>query len=227
MFSLWYPVVEIINLLHRSGNEGDKIMTKKDEQLQTELSTLLEEYRTLKTEIVSNLASGREIATLTLTTIGILVAAAPFIINLQVIIIFLIVPLLFYILAWSQLRYTYLVLDMGAYLRSVIVPKIHWLIKEVQVDKERDISYLMSWEFPGKGPSRLRQTKLLKILFLPIAGANYGIPLLAAVLSVSTFLILTFQTSRIVSIVEILLIVVNIIALIYSAFWGYLAELCR
>lgn len=202
-------------------------MTTKDSQLQIELSTVLEEYKTLKTEIVSNLASGRQIATLTMTAAGILVATAPSIIEQQITIIFLVAPLLFYVLAWSQLRYTYLVLDMGTYLRSVIVPNIHWLMKEMQIDKERDISYLMSWEFPGKGPSRLRRTKLLRILFLPIAGANYGVPLLAAVFSVSTFLIFTFQTSRTVSIVEVLLIAVDTIGLIYSTFWGYQAEVLR
>jgi hypothetical protein len=202
-------------------------MTTKDSQFQTELSTVLAEYKTLKTEVKSNLASGRQISTLTLTAVGILVAAAPSIVEKQVTIIFLIAPLLFYVLAWSQLRYTYLVLDMGAYLRSVVIPNIHWLIKEMQIDKERDISYLMSWEFPGKGPSRLRRTKSLRILFLPIAGANYGVPLLVAVFSVAAFLILTFQTSQTVSIVEVFLIVVDIIGLIYSAFWGYQAEILR
>lgn len=202
-------------------------MTTKDSQLQIELSTLLEEYRMLKTEIVSNLVSGRQIATLTLTAVGILVAAAPSIIEQQVKIIFLIAPLLFYVLAWSQLRYTYLVLDMGTYLRSVVVPNIHRLMKEMQIDKVRDIAYLMSWELPGKGPSRLRRTKLLRVLFLPIAGANFGVPLLAAVFSVATFLMLSYQTPQTVSIVEVFLVGVDTIGFIFSAFWGYQAELSR
>ncbi len=202
-------------------------MPTKDSQLPIELSTLLEEYRTRKTEIVSNLASGRQIATLTLTAVGILVAAAPSIIEQKVKIIFLIAPLFFYVLAWSQLRYTYLVLDMGTYLRSVVVPNIHRLMKEMQIDKKRDIGYLMSWELRGKGSSRLRRTKLLRVLFLPIAGANYGVPLLAAVFSVATFLILTYQTPQTISIVEVFLIGVDTIGLIYSAFWGYQAEISR
>ncbi len=199
---------------------------KKDEQLKLELSTLLEEYRALKTEIVSNLDSARQVIALTLTAVGILITATPFIIQIQGIIIFLITPLLFLGLAWSQLRYIYLVLDMGIYLRDVIVPNVHRLLKETHT-QERDISYILSWELPGKGPSRLRPTKLLNVMFLPIAGANYGIPLLAAVLSICTFLFLSFQNAQPISTVEFVLIVVESVALLYSAFWGFQAEFRR
>jgi hypothetical protein len=125
---------------------------------------------------------------------------------------------------------------MGTYLRGVLVPNVHQVLEEIQADKENDvssemnrkvISSIMNWELEGKGPSRLRPTKVLRMLFLPIAGANYGIPLLAAILSVSTFLILTFNSSRTISIVEYILIFVDTAALVYSAYWGYQAERLR
>lgn len=195
----------------------------EDEQLKLELSTVLEEYKTLKAEIMANLASGRQVANLTLTSVGILIAAAPIIIQSQATIIFLVAPWLFYVLAWSQLRYTYLVLDMGDYLRDVVVPHVHQLLKQNQT-VDRDIAYILSWELPGKGPSRLRRTKLLRCLFLPIAGANFAIPLLAAALSMGTFLILAFQNTQTISGVEWLLIAVDVVAFIYSAYWGLEAE---
>lgn len=196
----------------------------KDERLKTELDTLLEEYRTLKAEIVSNLVSARQVANLTLTAMGILITASPFIIQSQATLIFLIAPLLFYALAWSQLRYIYLVLDMGHHLRDTIAPNVRRILKETHTNKEHDVSYIMSWDSQGKGPSRLRPTKLQRILFLPIAGANFGIPLLAAFLSVVTFLILTIQSSRIIAPGEFALIAVEIVALLYSALWGLEAE---
>lgn len=195
----------------------------EDEQLKLELSTVLEEYKTLKAEIMANLASGRQVANLTLTSVGILIAAAPIIIQSQATIIFLVAPWLFYVLAWSQLRYTYLVLDMGDYLRDVVVPHVHQLLKQNQT-VDRDIAYILSWELPGKGPSRLRRTKLLRCLFLPIAGANFAIPLFAAALSMGTFLILAFQNTQTISGVEWLLIAVDVAAFIYSAYWGLEAE---
>jgi len=199
----------------------------KDERLKMEHDTLLEEYKALKTEIVSNLNSARQTANLTLTVIGILIAAAPFIIQSQAIILFLIVPIFFYALCWSQLRYIYLVIDMGVYLRGTVVPGIHRILTEISPGEGRDFSKIMSWELPGRGPTRLRSTKLLRMLFLPVAGANYGIPLLAAVLSVGAFLLLAFQSSQAISAVELALIVVNVVAFLISAFWGFQAELRR
>lgn len=199
----------------------------KDEQLKMEHNTLLEEYGALKTEIVSNLESARQIANLCLTAIGVLIAATPFIVQSQATILLLIAPLFFYALAWAQLRYTYLVLDMSAYLRDTVVPGIHRILAELASSEERDFSKIMSWELPGKGPTRLRPTGLHRLLFLPVAGANYGIPLLAAVLSVGAFLILAFQSSQTISSVQLALIVVNVLAFFYSAFWGFRAEFLR
>jgi hypothetical protein len=200
----------------------------KDEQFQLELSTLLETYRSLKSEIVSNLDSSRQVSTLTLTAVGIFIATAQSMVQAEATIIFLIAPLLFYVFAWSQLRYTFLVLDMGAHLRDVVAPKVHEILQETQTIT-RDISYIMSWELQGKGPSglRRRRTILQSLAFLPIAGANFGIPLIAATLSVFSFLFFTFQNSRTISAIEGILIVVDVIGLLYSAYWGWIAERSR
>lgn len=211
--------------LSEFSDTEESIFMNKDEQLKIELNVLLEEYKALKAEIVSNLDSGRQVASLTLTAVGIFISASPAIIQSHLNIVFLIAPLLFYALAWSQLRYTYLVLDMGDYLKKVIVPNVQRVLKETHGTKERDIRYILSWELPGKSPSSLRPTKLLQRLFLPIAGANYGIPLLVAILSVSAFVILAFQNSQTISTVEWIVIAVETIALFgYSAFWGIRAE---
>jgi hypothetical protein len=87
--------------------------------------------------------------------------------------------------------------------------------------------HILSWELPGKNPVKQRPNKLLRALFLPIAGANYGIPLLAAVMSVITFLVLVVQNAQPVSRLELLLIILNGIALLYSALWGFQAEFRR
>jgi hypothetical protein len=67
----------------------------------------------------------------------------------------------------------------------------------------------------------------MRVLFLPVAGANYGIPLLAAALSVCAFLVLASQTARTLSPFEIALSAVDAVAFLYSAFWGLQAELRR
>ena len=196
---------------------------KKDEQLKIELDTALEEYRAMKTEIVSNLEAARQIVHLALTAIAILIGAAPVIIQSQATILFLIAPLLFFALAWSQLRYIYLVLDMGKYLNHYIVPHVQKLLSEISPSR-KDFSQVMSWELPGKGPTRLRGNLLRGLLFFPIAGANLGISLLAALGSVLAFVWLSLQSQHRISSIELSLIIFNFMILIYTAYWGIQAE---
>lgn len=194
----------------------------RDEQIKVELPILLDEYKALKAEIVSNLNSGRQIVNLTLTAIGVLIAAGKYIIESKALITFLIAPLFFYFLAWTQLRYTFLVLDMGTYLRKNLLQHIREDLKELSPESKQDFSHIMEWEEAEKGATRrYRGVKLL--LFLPIAGANYGIPLLAAVLSTITFFLLVGSGYEI-GFLEISLIVINVIGLFYSAMWGWAAE---
>ena len=199
-----------------------------EEHLKIELSALFEEYRQLKSEIVSNLESGRQVANLTLTSAGILIATIPYIVQSQATLLFLVAPMFFYLLAWAQLRYVYLVLDMGVHLRETVVPRIQGILKELSSSKqERDFAEIMSWELAGKSPIRLRRSKILGLLFVPIAGANYALPLLAAVLSLSTFLFVRLSASPTITLLEIGLIVIDVVGFIYSAFWGLQAELRR
>jgi len=207
---------------YNSDKRGDM---NQDKSIQMQFDSLLEEYRTLKLEIVSNLEASRNISNLTLTAIGALIALTPFIINNDAIFLFLIAPIFFYGLAWSQLRYIYLVLDMGAYLRNTVIPGIHRVLSSSR--KNRHIDEIMSWELPGKNPTSLRKNKLLRILFLPIAGANYGIPILASAFSALAFVFLSKLNSQAFSTLHIAMLTINIIALIYSAFWGFQAEFRR
>jgi hypothetical protein len=195
---------------------------RKDEQLKMELGIRLEEYRALKAEIVSNLDSARQIVTLTLTAVGILISATPIIIQSKVAVIFLIAPLLFYVLAWAQLKYIYLVLDMGTYLRDTIAPNIRRILNDMHTEYE--VASIMSWDLKGKGPSRLRDSKPKNMFFLPIAVADYGVALLAALLSVAIYLVLTYQSTKQLSPVEILFIAVQTVIFAYSAYWGFEAE---
>jgi len=197
---------------------------KKDEQLKIELDTALEEYRAMKTEIVANLESARQVVHLALTAIAILIGAVPVIVQSHSTILFLIAPLLFFALAWSQLRYIYLVLDMGKYLNAYVVPNVQRLLSEISTSKS-DFSQVMSWEMPGKGPTRLRGNLFRGLLFFPIAGANLGISLLAAFGSVVAFVWLSAQSQHLISKMEISLIIFNAITLIYTAYWGVQAEI--
>jgi len=165
---------------------------KKDEYTKIELDIIVEEYRALKGEIVSNLNAARQIVQLTFTAVAILLGVAPLIITSKLAFLFLVIPFVFYALVWSQLRYVYLVLDMGNYLRAKSIPAIRHLLSDLSPGREESTSdEIMGWEAPGKGPIRLRKSWLQKIMFVPIAGANLGISLLAALGSVIAFFLST------------------------------------
>lgn len=116
---------------------------------------------------------------------------------------------------------------MGNYLKKNLVPNVRRLLSEISTAKERDFSEILSWELPGKGPSRLRGNLLRKLFFLPIAGANLAIPMLTALFSVGAFLFPVAQSGLSISPLETGLIVFNAAAWAYTAYWGFEAELKR
>jgi hypothetical protein len=191
-----------------------------DDRDRIELGLLIDEYRALKAEIVSNLNSGRQIASIAIAGVGALVAAGRFLVESGRTDLLLIVPMFFYALAWAQLRYVYLVLDMGAYLRKVVAPRVRLVLARIPSDQREDLSHILSWEDRGKSVIRKRT-----IVFIPIAGANFAIPLLAAVASVIAHFV--FRSSAGISLSEALLLVLNALAFLYSAYWGGRAETDR
>ena len=194
----------------------------RDEQIKAELSILLDEYKALKAEVVSNLNSGRQVVNLTLVAVGVLIGGSQVVIQSGHIIVFLIAPLFFHLLAWTQLRYTFLVLEIGSYLRDVLAPRIRQALREMANETEEELSYIMQWEEAGKGPSRGHKG-IGWLLFLPIAAGSYGLPLLAAALSTLGFLSI-MESSRDLGALAMALIVLNTAALVYSVAWGWIAE---
>jgi hypothetical protein len=72
-----------------------------------------------------------------------------------------------------------------------------------------------SWQTPGR-----RQRG---ILLLPVLGANYGLPLFAAILSLLAYGL----SAPVISGAGWILVAVNVMALIYSLVLGYMVEFQR
>ncbi len=199
----------------------------KEEQVKAEHSTLLEEYSAMRAEIISTSDSARQVLNLTLTAIAIFIAAIPSIIQSKLIILFLIIPLFFYALAWTQLRYVYLVLSVGQYLREVLIPSIRRNLIEHSPNVDHDFKEVMSWEFIGGGLMRRSRSRLRSLFFLPIAGANFSVPFLGILLSIGAYVAFIVQTQSTLSSIETVLLAINAVAFLYSVFWGFQAEVKR
>ncbi len=157
----------------------------REDQVRAELGVLMDEYKALKSEIGTTLTTSRQMMSLTLTAAAALLAATPAIVDQERFEIFLFAPLVFCGLALTQLRYVFLVLDMGEYLRRSLAPEIRRALGDLAAEN-RDFEHILAWE--SKGPSLLfRQRRAVRLLFLPLAGANFGLPLLAGVLSLTAY----------------------------------------
>lgn len=188
-----------------------------------ELELLKDEYKVLKNEILSNLESARQVMGITVASIGVLIALGKVAVDAGMVDVFLIVPFLFYALAWTQLRYVFLVLDMGVYLRIEIAPRIRNFLNQTATESNQDFDHILSWENQGRRLRRSIKNPLYRFLFIPIAGANFGIPLLAAIFSIIAFFFFKNNTT-VMTDIEKILIFLNVIAVIYSSIWGIVAE---
>jgi hypothetical protein len=118
----------------------------RDESLKLEHDTLLEEFKAARDTMLFDIGMSRQVVTITLTAAGILVALTPYIVQSKLPILFLIAPLIFYPLAWSQIRYLFLSNTLSAYLLTVLIPHIREVLKESSPDKNRDFNHVMGME---------------------------------------------------------------------------------
>jgi hypothetical protein len=190
-----------------------------EEQLKLEHSTLLEEFKTLREEILWTLDASRKVSDYAIAAIAALITGAVYIIQLRMPILFLISPLLLYGLAWKQMKYAILTHDLSNYLNEDVLPRIRQILAELSPDSKHDFNSLMSWE--SRAGSLLRHHSLQ---LLPITGASYGIPLLAALVSLCAYFSFIFQNSLVISVVDAVIIAVNVLALLYSVIWGFRIE---
>jgi hypothetical protein len=197
----------------------DNTAIGEEERVKLEHSTLIEEYKAVRAEIILTLESARQVVHLTLIAAGALLAVGPSLVDAHMPIIFLIVPFLFYILAWMHLRHIFYVRSLGDHLRQVVLPRIRLILSGFP-DERRDAHSVLSWEDEWEG--LLRRYRLL---ILPIAGADYGAPLLAAAASLCVYLALVTNSSQAIPVIDGVLVGANALAFAYSIYWGFRAEL--
>jgi len=163
----------------------------REDQVRAELGVLMDEYKALKSEIGATLSTSRQMLGLTLTAAAALLAATPAIVDHERFEIFLFAPVVFCGLALTQLRYVFLVLDMGEHLRCSLAPEIRRALGDLATES-RDFAHILAWE--SRGQSLLfRRRGAVGLLFLPLAGANLGLPLLAGALSLTAYFYFYFD----------------------------------
>jgi hypothetical protein len=190
----------------------------REEQLKLEHATLMEQYKAARDEIESLLDASRQVVNLTLTAVSLILGASVFI-ETKLPIAFLILPLFIYGLVWMQLRHILLMRRASAYIAKAIAPRVRRILKEMSPEKTIETEHILNWEEGWQSPGHRKGG----VLLLPVLGANYGLPLLAAAL----FLVAYIFSVSAVHIAGWILIGINLVALIYSITLGFLVEFQR
>jgi len=191
----------------------------KEEQIKLEFNALLEEFKTVRENILFDVDSNRQVLTLTLTSASILVAGSSFIIQSQFITLFLVMPIIFYALAWSQVRYLYLDASLSSYLNNVLAPRLRKVLADLTPDTKNDYSSLLSWEtYLQNKESRVNFT------LMSIGAARYSIPMLLACLPIMIYFIVKFQQPlQPIPFWDIALVILNAVLLLYTVYLGFWA----
>ena len=194
----------------------------KEEQIKLVHSTLLEEYKSLREEIVSTSESSRQILHFTILVIGFLISGYFLIIfsdRSDMDLLLLIVPFFFYSLILTQLKYLFFINRIGDYIRDDISPHIRKNLAELSDDEEEsNFEFILNWESYKENQTLSRY----KIFFLPITIADIGILFFIVIISVIVYFILNDYNNY--SWFEYILILFNFIMFIYCIWWGYLVE---
>lgn len=203
----------------------ENIINSKEADFDDELKVLLNEYNTLRDEIVSIQEYTMQNITTTYAGIGLLWALSPFIVEQHLEIILLIFPIFFLSIALTSVKYALAELNIGYYIKNHIAIHIRELF--YQRNNEEDYEYLMSWE---NQPGVVRKFGLP---FIPATGAHYWIVLLASIIPIFLYFWITqlsgepYELSILQIYSKYILLGIDLIMFIYTIFVGIKAAFSR
>jgi hypothetical protein len=189
-------------------------MLKKDEILQLEYRALLDQFKASRDEINGLLSSSRQTVNLVLSVLSIFIGISVYA-QTKLPIAFLFLSLFLCMITWIQVRYIILVRRLSSFIENKIASRIREIHSELYEDNLTLINPL-SWELNSKS----QMSTMGKIFLLPALSSGYGIPILAAIISITIFFNLTPEISGI----EIFIVIIDIIVLVYTITLGILIE---
>ncbi|HAN78181.1 MAG TPA: hypothetical protein DCQ31_10615 [Bacteroidales bacterium] len=189
-------------------------MLTKDENLQLEYKTLLDQFKAARDEINGLLNSSRQIVNIVLSVLSIFIGISIYA-QTKLPVAFLFLSLFLCMITWIQIRYILLVRRLSSYIENTIAARIREIHKELSGNYTAEINPL-GWESNPKGQMKT----LWKLLLIPVLGSGFGVPFLSAIISVWIFCSLSPEKTSF----EILFIGADVAALVYTLTLGVLIE---
>ncbi len=163
-------------------------------RLELELSVHLEEYKAKTSDMSSEINALHQTFTLTITAIGFTLAAAPFIIQSQLPLIFAAASLVFYSLTLTQLRHGWTVLAVEDYIAQSLRPSIQEILEKISPRRKQSIANLLLWS-----TYQSRSAYTSKWWQFPLEAARYLIPIGAGISCCIAYLIMSFPKNNFIA----------------------------
>lgn len=180
-----------------------------NELVKLEISLIMEDLRAQIKSVNLEIENQRSVNSLTITAIGITIAASPFIVESQIPILFGIAPLFFYGLSLTQLRYVWTVIAIDGYINNTLIPDLKNAIKKFDTASNYEMD-VFKW---SKSEQREAYTK--KLWQFPIEAARYLIPVVAGICCCLAY---WFTSTHEIKLIDYVIIGLNIFWIIYIIF---------
>lgn len=148
------------------------------ERTRQEIALLTEEYRARISDINLQVELQQQVFALAITGIGVVLAAAPFIIQFQVTLLLGLSSLVFYGLSLTMLRHSRTIRASESYIAQRLVPEIQVRLNTLTPAEDDSIAGIYLWEW-STGGSRSAYTSYW--WEFPIEAARYLIPVVAGI----------------------------------------------
>ena len=181
------------------------------EVLLAELDLHKEEFSALRTEILQWLETERLYLNMSLVAIGAALGVAPYILEQRAFISLLLFPVVFHVLLWEMLSSKMIVGHLSSYLVDHLIPRVNAILDELGDDRKGTIVF--GWEVQVK----TSPLKTADWVMASLAPTRHWVPILAVATLIIFYIIVTNSYGHSPSVIEILLIVVNLLFLILAA----------
>jgi hypothetical protein len=173
------------------------------ESLQAEFQYLRDVYGEIRAEIRNDEQKVISNLNYTLVGVGVVVAVSPFIANSQQYYLFLFLPLLFFVLAFSNFDTHLGIAREGNYLRKVVYPRIREIIVLLGNGSHDFGVNTLDWE------NYWVKNNFPALLTIPISASNYGLHILFSAIPVVFFFYYRQSSLSIYSPIEISLLAID------------------
>jgi hypothetical protein len=167
--------------VRRAALELETIPT---ESLTSEFQVILEDFKAKAASADGQIALAQQVFTLTITAVGLLLAASPFIVEYDAYIIYAVSSFVFYGLALTQLRHALAVAAITRYVSSSLRPRLTAIINALPRPEAEPAPDILAWD-----SSEALTAYAGRWWQLPVEAARYLIPLVAGVSTLVAYIL--------------------------------------